>query len=160
MVATVVDEAGRRVPKAEVRSFSSQLRPGRTDAAGRYAFRARDVRDLYARRGERMSSLVAVDPNHREVTLQIEPTAITGIVVDGEGQPVAKAWVRVRVPRGEPMFSETLDELTDAEGHFGFVLPPGRYLVSAFDQIPAYGHDAPNATVISTNTRDVTFEIP
>ena len=88
-----------------------------------------------------------------------------GLEVIGDALPADEALVggfgaRHVVPRGEPMFSETLDELTDAEGHFGFVLPPGRYLVSAFDQIPGYGHDAPNATVISTNTRDVTFEIP
>jgi len=105
-----------------------------------------------------MSPLINVGGGN--VTLQIQPAAITGIVVDGEGHPVARAWIRVRVPRDQQMFSQTLDELTDADGHFGFVLPPGRYLVSAFDQVLDIQRDGPNATVISTNTRDVTFEIP
>ena len=160
-LVTVVDEAGLPVPNAEIRSFQNGLRPGRADAAGRYAFRAFGAGDLYARRGERMSPLGAVDGEHREVTLQIQPAAITGTVRDGDGRPVAKAWVRVRVPRRDGWGgSQIRDQLTDPGGHFGFVLPPGRYLMSAFDETAVEdSYDGPNATVIATDTHDVSFEI-
>jgi hypothetical protein len=163
VVVTVVDETGRPVPKAEIWSFSNNMPPGRADGTGRYVFRTRGIGDLYARRGERMSPLATVGADHREVTLRIEPSAITGHVVDGDGRPAAKVWVRIRMPWQHPWNSAvnaTRDYLTTADGRFGFVLPPGRYLISTYDEVAGFDYDGPNATVISTNTRDVTFEIP
>lgn len=160
VLVTVIDESGRIVPKADIRSFTNGMRPGRTDASGRYAFRTRGVSDLYARRGERMSPLASVGGEQREVTVQIQPAAITGKVIDSDGKAVSRAWVRVRFPRRDAWGSSTRDLLTDVDGHFGLVVPPGRYLISAFDNIEGFDYDGPNATVIATDTRDVTFEIP
>jgi RNA polymerase sigma factor (sigma-70 family) len=163
MAVTVVDEHGRPVRGAEIWNFSKTMRPGRTDANGRFVFHGPGAGELYARRGERMSPLLAIDATggHVERTIQIQPAAITGLVVDADGNPVAKAWLRVRVPFVRPMQPDHREIRTDADGHFGFVLPPGRYLISAFRETSIDdNYDAPNARVIATDTRDVTFEIP
>jgi len=166
VVVNVVDEANRPVPHAELWTFDNWFMPVRADAAGRHVLHVREpLKDFYARRGQRISpvTLIEAGGGHREYTLRMQPAAITGTVVDGDGKRVAKAWLRVRLPFLQPPPHEPnyREIRTDSDGRFGFVLPPGRYLISAFRETSIEDdYDAPNARVIATDTRDVTFEIP
>jgi 5-hydroxyisourate hydrolase-like protein (transthyretin family) len=62
----------------------------------------------------------------------VRSVAVSGRVTDEEGQPLARATVRLRAAGGGPLFNGVQERLTDDRGLFRlFGVPPGDYVVCA-----------------------------
>jgi RNA polymerase sigma-70 factor (ECF subfamily) len=130
-----VDLRGEPVAGARISSPSQFIKPVTSDDKGRFTIpRAREAFHLLARAGEMASEVVAVRPQagviaHLKLTLG--PAGATGIVVDADGAPIAKAQLWVNHDSLSSWgYSLAGRYFTDEHGAFSLDLPRGAFRVS------------------------------
>jgi protocatechuate 3,4-dioxygenase beta subunit len=146
LTGTVVDNAGNPVAGARVRSAERELHPVVSDAHGRFSFHVgflatlrrsgETVRQIFlvARHGSLASAFTPVEIHNEDqntdITLQLGPAGIAGVVIDLEGTPVPGADVWLNDCCGKHRFIQGAHVEADAEGRFGFDVPRGNFVLS------------------------------
>ena len=72
-----------------------------------------------------------------EIVLTQHPARLTGMVVDGQGRPVPRAWITVTGTdaAARETWASTADATdADTSGRFSIAMPPGEYQAAAFRQ--------------------------
>lgn len=175
LTGLVIDAAGNPVAGAQVRTGERELRPVVTDARGRFAFRvgslpllAREgdpVRPVYflATHGELASAFTPVEIRDRdqnlELTLQLGPAGLAGVVVDLDGAPVPGADVWLNFCCGERRLVEGRRVEADAHGRFAIDVPRGEFVLSVRRSIDD-DFDDRDDRVVSGGSRDVRLVLP
>ncbi|MEM9487564.1 MAG: carboxypeptidase regulatory-like domain-containing protein [Myxococcota bacterium] len=154
IIGKVVSQSGEPIPSARVRVLVqtrgvNRARPRQTYSDDSGAFRIgglpRKGLELVALHESGSSEITPVDmvqpPHEREVTLTLSLTdAISGIVVDGQGEPIEGAQVSAmpdwrsgtRMDRSAMRLRGFAQELSDAGGRFSITgLQPGSYMMRA-----------------------------
>ncbi|HEY4240723.1 MAG TPA: carboxypeptidase-like regulatory domain-containing protein [Kofleriaceae bacterium] len=127
---TVVDARGAPVAGAGVRGGSSRVE---TDATGHFAIQGLtpDDYDLFASTSGAASAQMTVHVHareHQRVQLRLQPSGISGVVVDEAGDPVPDAMVSACAQKDRIYAGDS----TDDRGHFELrEVPPGDYEIEA-----------------------------
>ncbi len=105
-----------------------------SDADGEFAFYARFREpEVFARKGQLASAFAAIprEPGAPpRVTLQLGPSGVSGVVVDGNGAPLPGANVWLNACCGRSYRVAGRQVIADADGRFAFDVPGGDYLLS------------------------------
>jgi hypothetical protein len=175
LTGTVVDDAGNPVAGARVRSAEHELHPVVTDAHGRFSYHVgflaplrpsgEPIRPIFlvARHGSLWSAFTPVEIHNEDqntnVTLQLGPAGIAGVVVDLEGTPVPGADVWLNFCCGKHRVVEGKHVEADAEGRFAFEVPRGDFVLSVRRSRDDDFDDRDDKTV-SGGSHDVRLLIP
>ncbi len=138
LVVHVVDGAGAPVAEANVKAFNNMgFKEGMTNEKGTVVFELKPgfyavlAAKMGVGTGKGEAKVESDKTTEIKVTLQMlpEPGKIVGVVVDGAGEPVAMAGVKLLSPTG-PTGQQTM---TGEKGLFAFEkVKPGKYVVLAF----------------------------
>jgi hypothetical protein len=174
LTGTVIDGAGNPVSGARVRSAGRELHPVVTDAHGRFSFQvgllalaraSGGTRQIFlvARHGLLWSAFTPVEIHNEDqntnVTLQLGPAGIAGVVVDLEGTPVPGADVWLNFCCGKHRLVQGTHVEADAEGRFAFEVPRGDFVLSVRRSRDDDFDDRDDKTV-SGGSHDVHMLIP
>jgi RNA polymerase sigma-70 factor (ECF subfamily) len=175
LTGTVIDDAGNPVAGARVRSAERELHPVVTDAHGRFSYHVGFLAPLrpsgepipqiflIARHGSFSSAFTPVEIHNEDqntnVTLQLGPAGIAGVVVDLEGTPVPGADVWLNFCCGKHRVVQGKHVEADAEGRFAFDVPRGDFVLSVRRSRDDDFDDRDDKTV-SGGSHDVRLLIP
>jgi len=146
LTGIVIDRVGNPIAGAHVRAAQREFRPVVTDARGRFSFRVghlvpllgsgesvHQIR-LVARYGSLASVFTPVEIHNEDqdidVTLQLGPADLAGVVVDLDGVPIPGADVGVNLCCGIRSFLDSRRVKTNAEGRFTLEVPHGDFILN------------------------------
>lgn len=175
LTGTVVDNAGNPVAGARIRSAERELHPVVTDAHGRFSYgvgflrlprrSGEPVRPIFlvAHQGSLWSAFTPVQihdaDQNTNVTLQLGPAGIAGVVVDLEGKPVPGADVWLNFCCGDHRLVQGKHVEADAEGRFAFEVPRGDFVLSV-RRSPDDDFDDRDDKTVSGGSHDVHLLLP
>jgi len=165
VVGTVLDIAGNPAAGARVSSPQPIFPPVVTDARGRFAIRdvAGDF-ELVARRDGLASMFVPVTVRRTarpDITLQLGPAGIAGVVVDSLGAPIegADVWLNDCCDGASRNRVRGTHAIADAQGRFSFNVPRGSFVLSV-RRDPEDSYLDEDDKVVSGGSRNVTLVLP